>query len=150
MIQATGAAVSWWRGDRAEQAPSPDREDVGLGGWTARGAQRHGRRRRSTFGRRATATGRAGGAGAWRCFCTLRARTLLLQLAYLACQEVALGLGCCVGRRRDVHEQACGRVANDGPCRRSRFGDTLDFTQSTSTTIFADLTLVGRLRTCYW
>ena len=44
---------------------------------------------------------------------------------------------------RDPLKQACGRVANDGPCRAITIAaDTLDFKKSTATTIFADLAMV--------
>ena len=146
VIQAADTAVAWWRSQMALG---------GLEAVTERTFKAWADDQSRTIGRTddannqlyvaALAAGHAGDHGAWRDFFTLLAQDTLLRLNNRSpAKDVAVGLGMLrqAGAKNEL-KRASGRVANNGPCEAITIvANTLDFTHSTSTTIFADLTLV--------
>jgi hypothetical protein len=148
VIQATDTAVSWWRAQTAlggleavtERTFKAWADDHSISVGQADDAN-------NLLYAAALAAGHAGDHGAWRYVFTLLAQDTLLRLgATSPTHDVAAGLGMLrQAGAVDELKRACGRVANDGPCQAiTSAADALDFTKSTSTTIFADLALVTR------
>ena len=146
VIEATDTAVSWWRSQTALGGLESVTERT-FRAW-ADDQSTHVSNTddaNNLLYVAALAAGHAGDHGAWRHFFALLAQDTLLRLnSGSSADDVALGLTMLrQAGAKDPLKQACGRAANDGPCRAITIAaDTLDFKKSTATTIFADLALV--------